>query len=302
MKKIVPIILLVFVSKWIAAQDEYIYSQYIFHPILVNPAYAGFNAENELLLNYKSSYSTFPGAPKSYTASFNGQVAPKLGFGAILFSDVAGYIGKLKGQAALNYKFDMGSVKLNAGLAAQINRTQLSNDVIFDPTIDLRDPLLQAASEGYKYFSSTIGFYGEQNGKLKFGLSIVDLARTRIDQIQNPTQDDKNFYFNGFVGYKYSVANYNFSIEPSILVKRLRNIPFTTDFNVKMSFLEDQLFGGVSYSTGGYSRTAFLLGTRINKFRFFYSYDIALEEFQKYNNGGHELSFSFLINSKYSNK
>jgi Type IX secretion system membrane protein PorP/SprF len=39
------------------------------------------------------------------------------------------------------------------------------------------------------------------------------------------------------------------------------------------------------------------LGTRINKFRLFYSYDIALEDFQKYNNGSHELSISFEIPS-----
>ncbi|MEP7268922.1 MAG: PorP/SprF family type IX secretion system membrane protein [Saprospiraceae bacterium] len=305
MKKILPLIFCcLLISKWISAQDEYIYSQYIFHPILINPAYSGFNQDYELLFNYKNTFSTFPGAPKDYTLSFNGPVAPNLGFGAMVFNDVTGDLSKFKGQASLAYKFDMGSVKMNAGLAAQFSKHQLSNGVVLDPSIVIPDPTLQAAADGLTFFSSSLGIYGEQNGQFKFGVAIVDLVRTRIDQIQSPVADDNTFfkYFNAFVGYKYDVANYNFSIEPSILVKRLRNVPFQTDFNVKMSFLEDQLFGAVSYSAGGFSKSSFSLGTRINKFRIFYSYDIGFGDFQKYNNGSHEISLSFDIASKFSSK
>lgn len=305
MKKLLPVIFCLFImNKWLGAQDEFIYSQYLFHPILVNPAYAGFNSESQLLFNYKNTYATFPNSPKDYTISYNGPVSQKLGFGALLFNDVAGDLSRIKGQAALNYKFDMGSVKLNAGIAAHISSTQLSNGVVFDQTINPADPIIAAGADGYKFFGSTIGLYGEQNGKLKFGISVVDLARTRVDQIQDPVSDDNGFfkYFNAFVGYRYNVQNYNFSVEPSVLLKRLRNVPFQTDFNVKMTFLDDQLFGGVTYSTGGYTQTSFMLGTRINKFKVFYSYDIALEEFQKYNNGNHELSLSFDIQTKYSAK
>ena len=145
-----------------------------------------------------------------------------------------------------------------------------------------------------------MGIYGEQNGKFKFGIAVVDLVRTRIDDIQTPTSSNSLFeFFNAWVGYKYDVANYNFTIEPSIMIKRLRYVPFQTDFNVKMGFLEDQLFGGITYSVGGFSKTSFLLGTRINKFKLFYSYDISLDEFQKYNNGAHEISLSFDINASF---
>jgi type IX secretion system PorP/SprF family membrane protein len=302
MKKIVLILIILSVTgKWLAAQDEHIYSQYLFHPILMNPAYSGFNADHEILFNYKNNYATFPGAPKNYTASFHGPVAPKLGFGALLFNDVAGDLSKFKAQGSLAYKFIMGSVKLNAGIAAQFSRLQLSNGVLFDPSIDPSDPIFATYADGLNFFSSTLGLYGEQDGKLKFGISVVDLARTRIDEIQSPVPNENTFfkYFNAFVGYKYDVKNYNFTVEPSVLVKRLRNVPFQTDLNLKMTFLDEQLFGAVSYSIGGFSKTAFMLGTRINKFKIFYSYDIAIEDFQKYNNGGHELSLSFNIASKY---
>ena len=60
-----------------------------------------------------------------------------------------------------------------------------------------------------------------QNGKFKFGIAL-DLARTRVDQIQNTTSSSGGLlnYFTAWVGYKYDVANYNFSIEPSVAVKK----------------------------------------------------------------------------------
>lgn len=300
MKKIVLLIVSILsMSHWMNAQDEAIYSQYIFHPILINPAYSGFKENSELLFNYKNMHSSFPGSPKTYTASFNGPIASKLGFGGLIFNDVVGDLSKFKAQGALAYKFDLGSVKLNAGISAQFHKIQLANGAILDPQIVINDPLLRAAADGLSYFNTSLGIYGEQNGRFKFGVSVVDLVRTRVDAIQTPTDNSSTFfkYFNAFVGYQFNVPNYNFTVEPSILIKRLRNVPFETDLNIKMSFLEDQLFGGVTYSLGGYSKTAFLLGARINKFRIFYSYDIALEDFQKYNNGSHELSISFEIPS-----
>lgn len=298
MKKIVLLFVSILsMSHWMNAQDEAIYSQYIFHPILINPAYAGFKDNHELLFNYKNMHAGFPGDPKTYTASFNGPIANKLGFGALLFNDVAGDLSKFKAQAALAYKFELGSVKLNAGIAAQYYKKQLANGAILGPGIDPTDPYLRQLADGINFFNTSIGLYGEQNGKLKFGITLVDLARTRVDNIQAPATTGSG-YFNAFLGYQFSVPNYNFTVEPSIMVKRLRDIPFQTDINLKLSFLDEQLFGGISYSLGGYSKTTFLLGTRINKFRMFYSYDIALEDFQKYNNGSHELSISFEIPSK----
>ncbi|MDZ4706866.1 MAG: PorP/SprF family type IX secretion system membrane protein [Saprospiraceae bacterium] len=302
-KLLLAVVCFLTIQSGLNAQDEAIYSQYIFHPILVNPAYAGFKQDYELLFNFRNTHAGFPGAPRTYTLSFNGPIAPKLGFVGLLFNDKAGDLNKFKGQAGLAYKFDLGTVKLNAGLAAQFQKIQLANGAILDSGIDPSDPLIRAAADGLNFFNTSIGIYGEQSEKLFFGISVVDLVRTRIDDIQSITDQNSFFkYFNAWLGYRWNVANYNFTVEPSIMIKRLRNVPFQTDLNLKMSFLDEQLFGGVSYSIGGFSKTSFMLGTRINSFKLFYSYDVALEDFQKYNNGSHELSLSFMIKSAMSGK
>lgn len=280
------------------AQEEAIYSQYLFHPILVNPAYAGFLPDHELLFNFRNTHAGFPGSPQTYTLAFNGPIAPKLGFVGLMNNDKAGDLNRFRAQAGLAYMFKMGTVKMNAGLAAQYQKFQLANGAILDSGIDPSDPLIRAAADGLNFFNTSIGVYGENDGKLLFGLSVVDLVRTRIDDIQSSSDESSFFkYYNAWVGYRWNIANYNFTVEPSVMIKRLRNVPFQTDFNVRLSFLDEQLFGGLTYTAGGFSKTSFLLGTRINTFRLFYSYDVALEDFQKYNNGSHELSLSFRIAS-----
>ena len=160
MKKVLlSLIIMISIGISIHAQDEAVYSQYIFHPILVNPAYAGFKQQHELIFNFKNAYASFPGSPKTYTLSFDGPVAPKLGFVGQIYNDIAGDLSKFKAQAGLAYLFDMGSVKMNAGLAAQFYRMQLANGAVLDPLVVSPVPLLQAAADGLNFFSTTLGIY-----------------------------------------------------------------------------------------------------------------------------------------------
>jgi hypothetical protein len=87
-------------------------------------------------------------------------------------------------------------------------------------------------------------------------------------------------------------------IEPSLTIKNLRYSPFLIDANIKLSFLDEQLVGGLGYTIGDNSRAALLLGTRINDLRVYYSYDVSLGDFQQYNNGSHELTLVYRLAKK----
>ena len=52
-----------------------------------------------------------------------------------------------------------------------------------------------------------------------------------------------------------------------------------------MNFFDEQLFGGITYTVGGYQKQLSWSVLGSISLNYFYSYDIALEEFQKYNNG-----------------
>ena len=81
-----------------------------------------------------------------------------------------------------------------------------------------------------------------------------------------------------------------FTIEPSVLFKKERFVPFHTDFNVLLSFLDNQLFGGLSYEVGAGDRFGVLIGAEVSKLKIAYSYDASFKDFQDYSGGSHEIS------------
>ena len=177
---------------------------------------------------------------------------------------------------------------------------KLDNESIISPFYDLGDDLAEEAVAGVKFFDVTFGAYGEVQEQFFFGLSFPNLVRARIDKPNLDTQDDNSAfnYFLALVGYRFDVTAYNFIVEPSILVKRLREAPFQADINLKLSFIEEQLIGGLTYSLGNSDKVGFLIGTRIDKLRLSYSYDIGLVDFQDFNNGSHEISVGLTFGSK----
>jgi type IX secretion system PorP/SprF family membrane protein len=136
------------------------------------------------------------------------------------------------------------------------------------------------------------GFYGEFQESFFIGLSAPDMVRARIDDVQVADQGEDAFlqYFTFLLGYKFDVTNYDMKIEPSIFMKRLRNLDFQVDVNARFSFLSDQLIGGLTYTIGSGDRLGFIIGTKLDSFRFYYAYDASFAELQDYAGGSHEIT------------
>jgi hypothetical protein len=120
------------------------------------------------------------------------------------------------------------------------------------------------------------------------------MIRARIDEVDFVPDDNSFFqYFTFLMGYRFDVSGYDIKLEPSVFMKRLDNIDFQVDMNLKASFLQDQLIGGISYSTGAGDRFGFLIGTQLKAFKLYYSYDVSFEPLQDYANGSHEVTLGF---------
>lgn len=282
----------------IAQEAGYFNHQYL-QPVLFNPGATGFDGDHQILAGYKHMWSDFPDAPRTFTALYNGSVADNLGLGLQVLTDRVGVGQTTLGQLNVAYRIDAENLKISVGLSAGIESFKIT-DTQNDPLIDPTDPLLNDAIDGYTLFSGGLGVYGEANKKLFFGVSFPDLIKNRLSDISGDVNlpDLKTFSYAFLVGYRFEVENYDFTVEPSITVKDLRYSPFLIDANVKFSFLDEQLVGGVGYTLGDNSRAALLLGTRINQLRIYYTYDISLGDFQQYNNGSHEITLVYRIPKK----
>ena len=77
------------------------------------------------------------------------------------------------------------------------------------------------------------------------------------------------------------------------MVQHIKDTPFRADFNIMGSFIDDTLIAGVSYRAGLGGAVGLLLGTNVEVFRIYYSYDVSFQTVQQYNGGTHEVTVAF---------
>lgn len=283
------------------SQQEVFSRHYLLNPILINPGYTGFQDHHNLLFNYNNQLAgwTDNGSPKTVTASYNAPVNEHIGLGALLSSDNAASLVTNRTTLSYAYKFIVNEFNLSLGLATTFEQRRLKGSALLDPEIDRDDPFLVDATNGTKVFDAAFGLHGSAQD-FYFGLASPNLIRARVNKDNEVPNETNTFleYFLAYVGYKWAVEDNNFYVEPSILVRNLRDAPFMVDFNGKVYFFEDQLIGGLTYTLGGGDGLSVLLGAALTNFDLYYSYSTSFQPSQQYHSGGHELSVQFTFGSR----
>ena len=277
----------------IAAQEQATYSQYQLFPVLINPALAGFNEKHEVLMNVRSQWAGFPGAPKGLTLMYNGPFGDNIGLGASLFNENIGSVSRQRIALNFAFRYRIGATKIGMGFSTEFHRNSLAQG-IENGIYDGGDPLAEQYINGVKIFDASAGIHALYREQLFVGLAIPNMIRARLDEVPgvDANKRDGNAYiFN--LGYIANVQSLNCKLVPSIALRKIYNVPYQVDLNLRGEFIDQKLMAGITLrpSTGGSS--AFMIGTKLKAFQFHYSYDISFQRFQKYNTGSHELSLMF---------
>ncbi len=276
--------------------ERYITGLSFLNPVIVNPGATGNSLDHNLFVSYKNNWSSFEGTPKTFMASYDGPVADRLGFGALILTDTNGDLETTKFQGSVSYTIDTPTNKIGFGLSAEYIQHGLSSDVFSDPLLDPNDPLVNDRIAGSNFFDVSFGIFGLYNGKLSYGLALPSLVSSRIDDGGGDGEREIGYLFN--LGYRIDDLDSDLVIEPSVFVKKLMNVPFHADVNVLGRFLDDRFRAGISYRVGADETLGFVLGASVNSMSFTYAYSASRLEFQTYNNGAHELAISFNLSSK----
>jgi len=274
--------------------ERSIYSQHFLSPILVNPGASGFEDHQELLFNYRNSWATFPGSPRTVTFSYNGPVGNRIGIGAMLVSDKFAALETTKGQISAAYAIESPSNKVSFGLSAEYIQHRLSGSEFDNELVDENDVQIIGRLDGSQFFDVSFGAYGVYNDQIIYGLTLPTLVSSRLSDGADGS-GSREFGFIANLGYRMPIEGYDVTIEPSVFIKQLMLVPFHADLNLKMQFLEERLTGGVTYTLGADEKFGFLVGTKLQTFEFLYTYNISMNTFQNYNNGSHEFSLKFNI-------
>jgi len=289
------LILLLFcsLSAWnlAMAQDEAIFGHYNITPVLINPSAVGFDNAYQLQLNTRAQWSGFADAPTTYAAQYNGPLGDNFGLGVGVLTESAAQLQRLRAHLNYAFRFDIGdNVKLAAGFQAEYQQLSLDNSVMSNNFVDFSDELVQDFMNGKGEFDAALGFFSSFGENTRLGLSFTNLVRSRISQSENESILE---YYTFFASHRMEIEDLDFSFEPSILLRNVRNVPSQIDINLMARFLDDQLTTGLSYRSLG--ALGILLGTQLpmsktGNIQIYYSYDVFFQEFQSYNNGSHEIS------------
>jgi type IX secretion system PorP/SprF family membrane protein len=289
-KKIHLLLLMLSISFRVFAQQDPMYSQYIFNGLLINPAYAGTHEVLNATILYRKQWVNIPGAPGTGIFSIDSPVRnQKIGLGLNVGYDKIGITSHTWITGIYAYKLRFSQSSLTFGLQAGVgffysNNTLVKysenaqNDVAFQTDYNETLP-----NFGLGMYYHTTRFFA--------GFSIPQILGPEIQQaIYGNQRNDLNL---ALVNHYFLSAGYLFDLTPylsfqsSILVKYVDGVPIAGDLNGILWF-SDILALGLSYRS---EASVGVLGQiKISRQLFLgYAYEYSTTQLRNFTSGTHEI-------------
>jgi type IX secretion system PorP/SprF family membrane protein len=294
LKNIVSILALGSFALSVNAQQDPMYTHYMYNTLSINPAYAGSRDALSITALHRSQWVGFKDAPMTQTITIHSPIASKhIGLGLTAVNDKIGPVNNtsVAGQFAYMMQLSRKS-KLSLGLSGGINILQADlnslglnqgNDPAFQNNLTNR----VTPQFGFGAYYSRERFYA--------GVSTPNLIQNQystVNSVNGTTlvgKSQRHYFF--IAGAVFNLTP-NVALKPTTLVKVTAGAPIQVD--VTASFLIHQRFSlGAMYRTGD----AFGILASVNitdQFLLGYAYDWSYGlRSNVYNQGSHELMLRY---------
>ncbi len=309
MKKLLLILMLGCCGQTFAQQDA-LYSQYMFNPFAVNPAYAGSRNSYSSVLLYRYQWVGIPGSPKTASFALHAPTT-KLnlvwGFGTVV--ETLGPTNSVSFGGTIGYQLKLRKSKLTfalrgGGYYVKLNHKELQFKDLGDQFNIGNDPtatIIPSVDFGAYYFKK----------KFYIGLSINHLTGGKIafdtTLFLPPLDENSGLYLTQhlFLSSGYVIRiNENIALKPSIMFKYVVGAPANIDLNFSALFYKKIWFGiSTRISPANISSIVFMTDVNITDFmRIGYAFDVSLGKLAAYAQGSHELFIGFDFNLKNNKK
>lgn len=276
-------ILLVLFASVAHAQQDPLYAQYLFNPLIINPAYAGLNNNMNIMAGYRTQWTGLEGHPQTLNASAHTSfVNNRVGAGILLTSDQIGNITNSETNVSVAYKLNFEESTVSFGMQAgfQNYRTDYSGLTILDPN----DNAFAGGERGSRVNIGAGAILKSE--KLFIGLSVPRLLPSTF---RNGGQEfelyNQHYYLMGaYVHY----LNEHIRLKPSVLFRGVKGAPASVDLamNINMNAIHT---AGVF--TRNFNTYGFLVQTLVKEqFRFGYVFELPTNKSVGTNFTTHELS------------
>ncbi|MGS4344355.1 type IX secretion system membrane protein PorP/SprF [Myroides odoratus] len=275
----------------IQAQQDPQYTQYMYNPTMINPAYAGSRGNLSIYGNYRTQWVGLEGAPKTATLAASSPIgASGLGMGINFANDNIGAMDENNIALDISYTIDLNvDYRLALGLKGSANLlnvdyTKLTIHNVTDPVV--QDNITNKFSPN---LGAGIFLYSEI---AYLGVSIPNFLTTeRYDDNMVTTMRQKaHLYVMG--GYVFDL-DYNVKFKPAFLAKSVAGSPLQVDLTANF-LLHEKFTLGAAYRWD--ASISALAGFQLNYDLFIgYSYDAETSKLSNYNSGSHEIIIKYEI-------
>ena len=272
----------------VCAQIDPLYAQYLNNPLVINPAYTGFNKEFNASVSFRKQWASFDGSPTTmnftaHSSLFNN----KMGAGLIVVSDQIGEYKNLLAMGTYSYKIELEKFKVSFGLQSGIASYRSDNselnieddtDVYFLDDMNTTAPVFGAG-----LIVSNDNFF--------IGLSVPRMLKTTGTYTGTSGSIEGDIYTQHF----YTMASYIFFIterirlKPAVLLKYVKDNPLSTDISGLLNI--DERYG-VGAFTRNFNTYGLLAQIRFKQsYKFSYAFELPTNKSVGVNFTTHELTF-----------
>jgi type IX secretion system PorP/SprF family membrane protein len=276
------------------AQQDAMYTQYMFNTLAINPAYAGSRNVLSATGLMRTQWIGIEGAPQTQTVSLDAAMPKKrVGLGVQIFNDKIG-VTRTSG-ASISYAYRIPTQRGTLALGLQGSITHYKADFV-NIRLNSGSPVDAAFAYDINKIMPNVGtgiYYNTD--RLYVGASLPHLLNNRLangnDIVGNNTLAARQ-YLHLFVmaGYVLPVG-YDFKLKPSVLFKGVKGSPMQLDLNCNF-WIKDAIGIGAQYRTK--DAVAGILEIQASEqIRLGYSYDYTTSSLTDYNSGSHEIMIRY---------
>ena len=285
------------------------YSQYIFNPVFVNPAYTGYKQQLYLQSYYRKQWTGVTGSPETFAIAGDTYLAEsQLGIGGQVLTDKLGAQRTVAAYGNIAYHLRLSDTKyLSFGVGAGVVNSQLDGSML-NPDLD-DDPSIPASKERMTYPDLKAGLF-LYDESYYIGIAADQMLSSVVDFDKGDVmvKPDPHLYLTA--GYHLDI-NYNFSLVPSIMYMDDFKAPARMDINAAL-ILNDMFWLGAGYRFGidmpgrkfddGLKKSTAVLGMvqiQLREgLRLGYAYDHTISGFSVGSFTTHDISIAFLFPPK----
>lgn len=267
-----------------SAQQDPQYTQYMFNPMGVNPAYAGSQGEFTALLMHRSQWVGVGGAPNTQVLAVDAPFRKKIGLGGVLTHDALGPSSEISLDGNVSYTIQLDSVgnRLSFGIRAggRLFDVDFSKGLAENPDVAFQENL---ESKLFPSMGAGIYYHGTK-GYLGFAVPNFFSQKHYDGEARMVATERRHYYLIG--GTSVAMGS-EVVLRPGFFVKWVPGAPMIADLSATV-LLKETFTVGAAYRWD--DSFAVLLGLKINSgLSAGYAYDLTSSNLGSHTGGSHEI-------------